>query len=70
MAHVKWDQWREIQDKCVRYTRAVGWHRTGVQPNVAKVGGLQSPDIKGEAAVDFRDPLITQDLKSSDVPER
>ena len=23
MALVKWDPWREIEDKCVRYTRAV-----------------------------------------------
>jgi len=70
MALLKCDPWREIADKCDRYTRALGWPRTRVQPNVAKVGGLQSPGIKSEAVVDYRDPLITQDLKSSGFPER
>ena len=37
--------------------------------NVAKVGGLQSPDIKGEAVVAYCDLLKTQDLKSSGFPE-
>jgi hypothetical protein len=37
--------------------------------NVAKVGGLQSPGVRGEAVVAYRDPLTTQDLKSSGFPE-
>ena len=28
MALMIWDPWREIEAKCVRYTRAVGWPRT------------------------------------------
>jgi len=28
MALMKWDPWRQIEDKCNRYTRAVGWLRT------------------------------------------
>jgi hypothetical protein len=38
-------------------------------PNVAKAGGLQSQGVKGEAVVGYRDPLTTQDLKSSGFPE-
>jgi hypothetical protein len=37
-------------------------------PNVAKVGGLQSQGVRGEAVVAYRDPLTTQDLKSSGFP--
>jgi HSP20 family protein len=35
MALVKWDPWREIEAKCVRYTRAVGWSRTRGQEFIA-----------------------------------
>jgi hypothetical protein len=38
-------------------------------PNVSKAGGLQSPGVKGEAVVGYRDPLKTQDLKFSGFPE-
>ena len=37
-------------------------------PSVAKARGLQSQGVKGEAVVGYRDPLTTQDLKSSDFP--
>ena len=37
-------------------------------PNVAKVGGLQSQGVKGEIVVGYLDPLTTQDLKSSGFP--
>ncbi len=37
-------------------------------PNVAKVGGLQSQGVKGEVVVGYLDPLTTQDLKSSGFP--
>ena len=40
-----------------------------VNPNVAKVGGLQSQGVKGEIVVGYLDPLTTQDLKSSGFPE-
>ena len=40
-----------------------------VSPNGAKVGGLQSQGVRGEAVVAYRDPLTTQDLKSSGFPE-
>ena len=36
--------------------------------NVAKVGGLQSPGVKGDAVVGYREPLTTQDLESSGFP--
>jgi hypothetical protein len=35
---------------------------------VAKVGGLQSPGVKGEIVVFYIDPLTTQDLKFSGFP--
>jgi hypothetical protein len=38
-------------------------------PNVAKVGGLQSPGVKGEIVVGYLDPLTTQDLRSSGFPD-
>ena len=38
-------------------------------PNAAKVGGLQSPGVKGEIVVGYLDPLTTQDLKFSGFPE-
>ena len=43
-------------------------HIININPNIAKDGGLQSPDVKGEAVVAYRDSLTTQDLKSSDFP--
>jgi hypothetical protein len=49
-------------------------------PNVAKAEGLQSPrnrdfhfaptSVKGEAVIDYRDPLTTRDLMSSSFPGR
>ena len=39
-------------------------------PNVAKVGGLQSLGVKGEAVIGYRDRLTTRDLKSSSFPGR
>jgi hypothetical protein len=39
-----------------------------VHPNVAKAGGLQSQGVKGEAVISYRNPLITQDLKSFGFP--
>ena len=41
---------------------------TGGHLNVAKVGGLQSPDVRGEAVVAYCNPLTTQNLKSSGFP--
>lgn len=38
-------------------------------PNVARAGGLQSQDVKGEAVIDYRNPFTTQELKSSGFPE-
>jgi hypothetical protein len=39
-----------------------------INPNVAKVGGLQSQGVKVEIVVSYIDPLTTQDLKSSGFP--
>jgi hypothetical protein len=41
----------------------------GIHPNVEKVGGLQSQGGKGDAVMYYREPLTTQDLKSSGFPE-
>ena len=38
-------------------------------PNVANVGGLQIPGVKGEVVVFYFEPLTTQNLKSSGVPD-
>jgi len=38
---------------------------TQLDPSVAKTGGLQSQGVKSEAVVSYRNPLATQDLKSS-----
>ena len=40
-----------------------------LNPNVANVGGLQSQGVKGEVVVIYFEPLTTQNLKSSGVPE-
>jgi len=40
-----------------------------VYPNVANAGGLQSQGVKGEVVVFYFEPLTTQNLKSSGVPE-
>jgi hypothetical protein len=43
--------------------------RCYINPNVAKVGGLQSQGVKVEiVVVGYIDPLTTQDLKSSGFP--
>jgi len=42
---------------------------SGINPNGAKAGGLQSQGAKGEVVVVYLDPLATQDLKSSGFPE-
>ena len=38
-------------------------------PKVAKAGGLQSQDVKGEIVVVYLDSLTTQDLKFSGFPK-
>ena len=40
-----------------------------LSPNAANVGGLQIQGVKGEVVVLYFEPLTTQKLKSSDVPE-
>ena len=40
-----------------------------IYPNVAKVGGLQSQDVKGEVVVGYHKSLTTQDLESSGFPD-
>jgi hypothetical protein len=44
--------------------------KDGVFPNVAKAGGSQSQDAKGEAVALYCDPLATPDLASSGFPGR
>ncbi len=41
---------------------------TVLHPIVAKVGGLQSQGVDGEAVVIYREPLTTLDLESSGFP--
>jgi len=48
------------------------WSKTSpevIYLNVAKAGGLQRQGVKGEAVVDYREPLTTPDLKFSGFPE-
>jgi len=40
-----------------------------LNPNVAKAGGLQSQGVRGDAVISYRNPMATQDLKSSGFPE-
>jgi hypothetical protein len=40
-----------------------------VDPDVAKAGGLQRRDGKGDAVVYYREPLTTKYLKISGFPE-
>ena len=40
----------------------------GVNPNVAKAGGLQSRGAEGEAVETYCEPLATKDLDSSGFP--
>ena len=42
----------------------------GVNPNVAKAGGLQSRGAEGEAVETYCEPLATKDLDSSGFPAR
>ncbi len=37
--------------------------------NVANVGGLQIPGVKGEVVVLYFEPLATQNMKASGSPE-
>jgi hypothetical protein len=39
-----------------------------LNPNVAKVGGLQSQVARGEVIVNDYEPLITQQMEASDSP--
>ena len=40
-----------------------------VYPNVANAGELQSPGVKGEVVEFYFEPLTTQNLKFSGVPD-
>ncbi len=40
-----------------------------LSPNIANVGGLQIQGVKGEVVVLYFEPLTTQKLKSSGVPD-
>jgi hypothetical protein len=40
-----------------------------VNPNVANVGGLQIQGVKGDVVVLYFEPLTTQNLMSSGVPD-
>ncbi len=44
----------------------LGW---SLYPNVANFGGLQSPGVEGDVVVFYFEPLTTQNLKSSGVPD-
>jgi len=43
--------------------------RPSINPIVAKVGGLQSRGVKGEAVVFYCEPLTTKDLEPSGFPD-
>jgi len=43
-------------------------HILTIYPNVAKVGGLQSQGVEGEAIVNLLGPLAKLDMESSGLP--
>jgi hypothetical protein len=45
MALVKWNPWREIEAKCVRYARAVGWPQTRPEEITATGDSSHRADI-------------------------
>ena len=56
---------RKVEYYVNPYTATFGLNN----PNVAKVGGPQSPGVMGEAVVGYCESLTTQDLKSSGFPQ-
>ncbi len=52
----------------VMFSKRHRWDWRVFYPNVAKVGGLQSQDAKGEAVVGYCKPLATPDLEPSGFP--
>jgi len=53
---------------CLLAQEPVYRNMTKQYSNVAKAGELQSRGVKGEAVVDYREPLTTKDLKLSGFP--
>ena len=66
MALVKWDPWREIEAKCVRYTRAVGWSRTRGQEFIATGDRSLRVDIPDTDTADVI-KLEIPEVKKEDV---
>ncbi len=66
MALVKWNPWREIEDMFDRYTRAVGWPRTGGQDVVATGDWAPRVDI-AETDKEFLIKAEIPEVKKEDV---
>jgi len=61
MALLKCDPWREIADKCDRYTRAVGWPRTRGQGVIATGDSslrADIPDTDTEVVIKLESPEV------------
>ena len=62
----KWDPWREIEDMFDRYTKTVGWPRTGSQDVVATGDWAPRVDIL-ETDSAFTIKVEVPDVKKEDV---
>ena len=64
MALLKCDPWREIADKCERYTRAVGWQRTRDQEVIATGDcslRVDIPDTDTEVVIKLEIPEVKKE---------
>jgi len=66
MALVKWDPLREVEDFFNRYTKAVGWPRTGTQDIIETGDWAPRVDIS-ETDKEFQIKAEIPDVKKDDV---
>lgn len=66
MALLKCDRWREVAEKCDRYTRAVGWPRTRGQ-EVITTGDCSLradiPDTDTEVVIKLEIPKVRKKVE-------
>ena len=65
MALVKWDPWREIEAKCVRYTRAVGWSRIRGQEFISTGDSslrVDTPDADTAGVIKLEIPEVKKEV--------
>ena len=66
MALVKWDPWRETEDMFDRYTRAVGWPRSGSREVITESDWVPRVDIS-ETDNEFVIKAEIPEVKKEDV---